>query len=187
MAKKDLYRKLAEKSETSSNADLTKISFKYSDWTNQSFFLHGGTGDYYQQLTSCLQRILETRVGDWTANGPLGHFIKPIDWSHPTIAHSKFRPPGAAEEMLIHCFEIRVSKSHGRLHGFIHMGTFFLVWFDPCHNLFPGTDGGKGKKLAKQEYRQVQNINIETVNNLNARVEELQEKVNRYIDAVGDI
>lgn len=187
MAKKELYRKLAEQSDSSAKADLTKISFKYIDWSNQSFFLHGGTEDYYQQLTGCIQRILETSVGAWTANGPLGHFIKPIDWAHPTIAHSKFKPGGVAEEMLLHCFEIRISKSHGRLHGFIHMGTFFIVWFDPCHNLFPGTDGGKGKKLAKQEYRQVPSANNQILNELNEQVEMLREKVNRYIELVGDI
>ncbi len=180
MEKRDKFLQISKKNENKLNSDLTKISFKYSDWSNESFFLHGGTSEYYQQLVSCFQRILETRVGDWVANGRLGKYIKPIDWNHGTIAHSKFRPYGILDDILINCFEIRLSKSHGRVHGFLHSGSFFLVWFDPCHNLFPGTDGGKGKKLDKQEYKQVPPANFEIVNQLTEELETISAELKMY-------
>lgn len=48
------------------------------------------------------------------------------------------------DEYIKDSFELSVTKNSGRIHGFIFTNVFHIVWFDPAHNLFPGTDK-KGK------------------------------------------
>lgn len=36
-----------------------------------------------------------------------------------------------------HCLQFRISKSDGRVHGFTINNTFYIVWLDPHHNLYP--------------------------------------------------
>jgi len=46
----------------------------------------------------------------------------------------------------VECMQFRVSSSDGRVHGFIVGNTFYIVWLDPHHNLYPDDRFG-GRKF----------------------------------------
>ncbi|MEG2291738.1 MAG: hypothetical protein RSA29_18595 [Clostridium sp.] len=46
----------------------------------------------------------------------------------------------------VECMQFRVSSSKGRVHGFIIGNTFYIVWLDPHHNLYPDERFG-GRKF----------------------------------------
>lgn len=46
----------------------------------------------------------------------------------------------------VECMQFRLSKSDGRVHGFIIGNRFYIVWLDPYHNLYPDEKYG-GRKF----------------------------------------
>lgn len=46
----------------------------------------------------------------------------------------------------VECIQYRISSSNGRVHGFIVGNTFYIVWLDPHHNLYPDDRYG-GRKF----------------------------------------
>lgn len=53
--------------------------------------------------------------------------------------HEKASPPdklpvGVA---LKDCYQIRISKSKGGIHGVFYEDVFYVIWFDPLHNMYP--------------------------------------------------
>lgn len=46
----------------------------------------------------------------------------------------------------VECIQYRISSSNGRVHGFIIGNTFYIVWLDPHHNLYPDDRYG-GRKF----------------------------------------
>ncbi len=49
----------------------------------------------------------------------------------------------------VECMQFRLSSSKGRVHGFVIGNTFYIVWLDPHHNLYPDDRFG-GRKFFKQ-------------------------------------
>lgn len=45
-------------------------------------------------------------------------------------------------------WQIRISASKGGIHGVFFENIFFVVWFDPQHNLYPDKNHGGLKKIA---------------------------------------
>lgn len=48
-------------------------------------------------------------------------------------------------------YEIRFSKSTGRIHGKLIENVFYIVWLDPLHNVFPDDRYGGPKKIRMVE------------------------------------
>lgn len=46
----------------------------------------------------------------------------------------------------VECRQVRISSSKGGIHGFIIGNTFYVVWLDPHHNLYPDERYG-GRKI----------------------------------------
>lgn len=59
--------------------------------------------------------------------------------------------------MMERCFELRITKNSGRMHGFLFGKVFYLVWFDPAHNLIPG----KFELRDLEKFRQVKTFSTE--------------------------
>lgn len=51
----------------------------------------------------------------------------------------------------VECVQIRLSASTGRVHGFVVGNTFYIVWLDPHHNLYPDERYGGEKYYSKPE------------------------------------
>lgn len=57
----------------------------------------------------------------------------PIDFSKSTETCFNIKNE---EQIVDEPYELNLTKKHGRIHGFFINNTFFIVWFDPDHNLF---------------------------------------------------
>ena len=44
-------------------------------------------------------------------------------------------------------WQIRISASKGGIHGVFYENVFFIIWFDPHHNLYPDPNHGGLKKI----------------------------------------
>ncbi len=53
--------------------------------------------------------------------------------------HEKASPPDPLPEgvALKDCYQIRISKSKGGIHGVFNESVFYVIWLDPQHNMYP--------------------------------------------------
>ena len=64
--------------------------------------------------------------------------------------HEKACPPDPLPEgvALKDCYQIRISKSKGGIHGVFNENVFYVIWLDPLHNMYPDDRYG-GLKIIK--------------------------------------
>lgn len=84
-----------------------------------------------------------------------------------------------AKEVLAQAFEVRISRSYGRLHGIVWHNVFYIVWIDPAHNLYPSKDHGI---RLHREYMSVQGFGHEAVAELKEANRELTD-INNALQA----
>ncbi|MGA9379781.1 MAG: hypothetical protein WBV73_13545 [Phormidium sp.] len=190
MAKKKIdssvLRNFAEDSYRKISNEKLRISFKFVDWESEEFFLHGLTKKYYELLFDAFNDIQNSTADDIKQQTHPRLMPKFINWKgDSTITRSSFpdkiknslRPQCGNdenelqkqyEEMTRDSFELRVAKGYGRIHGFIFDNTFYIVWFDPAHNLFPGRDDkGRDRKIKlPNEVAQVKSFSPEEINRI---------------------
>lgn len=190
MAKKkvdsSVLRNFAEDSYRKISNEKLRISFKFVDWESEEFFLHGLTKKYYELLFDAFNDIQNCTADDIKQQTHPRLMPKFINWKgDSTITRSSFpdkiknslRPQCGNdenelqkqyEEMIRDSFELRVAKGYGRIHGFIFDNTFYIVWFDPAHNLFPGRDDkGRDKKTKlPNEVAQVKSFSPEEIHRI---------------------
>lgn len=160
---KNVINKLADKSHNESKSEHLKVSFEHLDWDKKEFFVHGCTEEYYHHLFDVFCEIKKSTAQQIKQRQILRLRPKPIVWhKETTITQSSFpakikeslksQTDGSDEDqqnqfddMTRDAFELMVAKNYGRVHGFIFNNTFYVVWFDPAHNLFLGADRGDGK------------------------------------------
>lgn len=65
---------------------------------------------------------------------------------HP---HGNVKPPCKVPEnvALEDMWQIRISLSKGGIHGIFYDNIFYVIWFDPHHNLYPSKNHGGLKKI----------------------------------------
>lgn len=87
----------------------------------------------------------------------------------------------------IECVQFRLSKSRGRVHGFIVGNRFYVIWLDPHHNLYPDERHG-GVKIFNKEFscaeileNQILNL-YEKVWELEEKNQNLQEEYNSFLN-----
>jgi hypothetical protein len=53
--------------------------------------------------------------------------------------HENASPPDKLPEgvALKDCYQIRISKTKGGIHGVFYDNVFYVIWLDPLHNLYP--------------------------------------------------
>ncbi|MFB2921793.1 MULTISPECIES: hypothetical protein [Aerosakkonema] len=190
MAKKKIessvFKSFAEDSYRQISNEKLRISFKFVDWESEEFFLHGLNKKYYELLFDAFNDIQNSTADDIKQQTHPRLMPKFINWKgDSTITRSAFpdkikdslRPQCGNdenelqkqyEEMTRDSFELRVAKGYGRIHGFIFDNTFYIVWFDPAHNLFPGRDdkGRDRKTKLPSEVAQVKSFSPEEVNRI---------------------
>lgn len=45
------------------------------------------------------------------------------------------------------CYQIRISKSKGGIHGIFRENVFYVIWLDPLHNMYPDDRFGGLRKI----------------------------------------
>jgi hypothetical protein len=116
---------------------LITFSFKYLDSQNTKFEYEGHDGTYF---VGFLDRIKE--LSKWTREQLVTSFSKSIkghklEWEGSSEKRG-FNFPQAHEIIeLTYQFEL-TRNEHGRVHGFFIRNTFYIVWLDKNHQLYPG-------------------------------------------------
>lgn len=63
--------------------------------------------------------------------------------------HGNIKPPSQLPEgiQIKDCYQIRISKSKGGIHGVFYDNIFYVVWLDPLHNMYPDDKYGGLRKV----------------------------------------
>lgn len=132
----------SDKVKSSNVNDTKKVSFSFK------YLKEGGTRcnfKYKEQKSKYFLDIIHRfkDLGNWTRteisqNGGKALRCHPIDFSESRIPEDTFglSVKGADDN----AYQISVSKARGRIHGYFEDEIFYVVWFDPEHELFPWKD-----------------------------------------------
>lgn len=113
------------------NEKTMTFSFACFDRSHKLFNLGDNTSDgvisgkWFLDLLECLKCVSNQEISS------LKHStfdLHPIDWHKTNIS----APPEADQ---YEYWQLRVNKSRGRIIGIKIRGLFYIVWFDPHHNL----------------------------------------------------
>jgi hypothetical protein len=137
---RDLKRGVGEIKRCDSNNEFDGpflFSLKHLDQTHKKFPIPDKK-NYFNKFLERLQRLSNENVSDLmrchgSRRGPFKFHA--IEWEN-TSEKSGFRIPKEAygEE----CWQFSVTRNeHGRVHGFFIGPTFYIVWLDPDHKLYP--------------------------------------------------
>jgi alkylhydroperoxidase/carboxymuconolactone decarboxylase family protein YurZ len=189
MSSKTPYQQIAEVSYNKVENESLTLSFEYIDWDSEEFFFHSMDQKYYKKFFNCLSNIQKCAEKD-IREQPDHHCLTPksifntgmsskksFPESTVELLKEKLRPQFKGEDSALDseareianiAFEVSLGKNYGRIHGFLWNNRFCIVWFDPCHNLYP-----KDKKMTKP----IKNgFSVEKFNELNEKLVELQKK-----------
>lgn len=111
-----------------------KLSFSFSCFDrNYKLFNLGGdgsdgviSGKWFVELFDCLKSIGNKTITELKQSKT--HNLHPVDWDQANTS-----PPKDYEQL--EYWQFRINKSRGRVIGIIIDGIFYVVWFDPYHNL----------------------------------------------------
>lgn len=125
--------------------DNTCILFSFEKLERNEYFNLDGT---CQNWSSDLFDILK-EVSKIEYKRIIG---KEFSGKHSTLRihpHTKATPPcELPKDISLEDFcQIRISKRKGGIHGIFSDNIFYLVWFDPQHNMYPNENYGGLKKI----------------------------------------
>jgi len=115
--------------------DRLRFSFDFFD-RNHDAFNCGDTEDvWFIGLLDSFKEVSNLRLVELTQQRQ--HYdAHEHDWGDLDYEYDKL-PPNLWDQVRDHCLQFRISKSEGRVHGFTIGNTFYIVWLDPHHNLYP--------------------------------------------------
>lgn len=195
------YSQIADSDAQAVADEKLRISFDHIDWDTEEFFFHGMEASYYQKFFTCITEIKKCREKEIAEqNHPslspksIFNTSTSIKDSFPAGVINKIKEKlfvetrdedeskAKAAEIAKRAFEISLSKSYGRLHGFIWNNTFHVVWFDPAHNLYP-------MKYGITQHRDAATVKCfspEEALRLQEKIKELQEEYNELYQTFAD-
>lgn len=190
---KSLFSDIADRDFHDAANTKLNVSFEYIDWETDRFFFHGLEKKYYIKFYECINTIRGSTEEQIVQRNHPSLYPKPI-FNSNTSTQSSF--PSSVISKLAHklyvelkdhkaaraeaklrtetkAFEVRVTKNMGRLHGFVSDKTFYVVWFDPAHNLY---NQGKGIRT-QSEFATVKCFSIDEFQRLVTERDNLQKKL----------
>lgn len=120
------------------------FSFRFLDFSNPAFNLGGVCEKWYPELFNMLSNVSKLNRNELIITHEKIYRCHEHDWDNLDYSFN------FDDEFLkqIDCRQIRISKSKGGIHGFLIGNTFYVVWIDPHHNLYPDERYG-GRKFFK--------------------------------------
>ena len=119
--------------------DHILFSLRYHDNTNCKFGLNECEADYFREIIGRLISVCQ--MNERQFRQPFGN-SKSLR-SHFLDFKKTSEQNGFGFSNLIwngKQWQFSISKTHGRIHGFLEGNVFHIVWFDPKHNLYPWND-----------------------------------------------
>ena len=114
------------------------FSFKYLDLEHPKFRIDDCNNEYFNTLLKRLRDVCKITFNEFIGTRSSTLKSNNITWEKTS------EPEGFqninSELWMEFSRECSLTKNeHGRIHGFLTLNTFHIVWFDPHHNLFPRT------------------------------------------------
>lgn len=110
--------------------------FNLGDNSNQCGVVRG---NWFLDLIDCLKNVCNCNIYELKTST---HDLHPVDWESTNVT-----PPKNYEQLDFKQF--RINKSKGRVIGFCLDNIFYVMWFDPHHNL----TNSEGYGTATYHYR----------------------------------
>lgn len=122
-----------------------KVLFSFASVNkNQYFNLDGTCQNWASDLFDIMQQVSRINVKDIYAGRYSGR--------NSTLRihrHGNAKPPCNVPDTvsLDDMWQIRISLSKGGIHGVFSENIFYVIWFDPHHNLYPDPNHGGLKRV----------------------------------------
>ena len=127
-----------------------KIKFSFSQVNNNDYFGLDSTCDRWAaDLFETMKKVSNIEIDRVMAGDYSGRNSTLRIHDHKNAGKLPCELPGNID--LKDMWQIRISKSKGGIHGVFYENIFFVVWFDPLHNLYPDENYGGLKKISKVE------------------------------------
>ena len=122
-----------------SAADNVTFSFSALDRT-EYFNLDGTCQNWASELFEMLKTVSSCSKADLICNRFRTYRVH---------NHENAKPPNPLPEgvALKDCYQIRLSKSKGAIHGVFNENVFYVIWLDPLHNMYPDEHYGGLRKV----------------------------------------
>ena len=120
------------------NFTQSAISFSFEALeTTEYFNLDGTCVNWSLELLNMLKDVSSIKKEDLLN----GSYAKSKYRVH---SHENATPPSKMPDgvELKDCYQIRISKSKGGIHGVFNGNIFYVIWLDPLHNMYPDERSG---------------------------------------------
>lgn len=125
------------------NFTQSAISFSFEAMeTTEYFDLDGTCVNWSSELFTMLKDVSSIKK-DELLNGSYAKSKYRVH-SHGTATPPSKLPDGIE---LKDCYQIRISKSKGGIHGIFIENVFYVIWLDPLHNMYPDDKYGGLRKV----------------------------------------
>ena len=119
------------------------ISFSFEAFeTTEYFNLDGTCINWTSELFNMLKEVSSIKKEE-LLNGSYANSKYRVHSHENAIPPSKM--PDGVE--LKDCYQIRISKSKGGIHGVFNENIFYVIWLDPLHNMYPDERYGGLRKV----------------------------------------
>jgi hypothetical protein len=106
------------------------------------------SGNWFLDLIDCFKNVCNCNIYDLKTSM---HDLHPIDWEKTNAT-----PPQNYEQLDFKQF--RINKSKGRVIGFSIDNIFYVMWFDPHHNLTDSDGYGTATYYYRPQSQYEQNV-----------------------------
>ena len=146
-----------------------KITFSFSALERTKYFnLDVTCQNWSSELFDMLKNVSKYSKNDLISNKLQTYRVH----NHEKASPPDPLPIGVA---LKDCYQIRISKSKGGIHGVFYENIFYVIWFDPLHNMYPDDKYG-GLKLITPPKTCCKDRE-EIINELQNKIKDLQNKI----------
>lgn len=158
-----------------------RLLFSFAAVQRDDYFnLDGTCQNWAAELFDALQKASNLKISDVYAGKYSGKSSPFRIHSHRDVKNPCSSPNGVKVEDM---WQIRVSKSKGGVHGIFSENVFYIIWFDPQHNLYPDENHGGLKKVkapstcCKDRDEEIKNLN-DTIARLKNELKAAEELLN---------
>ena len=117
------------------------ISFSFEILEKTEYFnLDSTCTNWANELFEMMKNVSQVNQAQLTGNTYKTYRVHPHGNAH---SPSPF-PENIAQK---DCYQIRLSKSKGAIHGVFYENVFYVIWLDPLHNMYPDSRYGGLKKI----------------------------------------